>query len=140
MRIRGDFGHVHTFPKLPADVSDEHDARLVVLSSEAPYVSGLENPALALAGQILDSRGAAPRLCRNSLMFLAADRTRRQDLDEALRHFPAWDSIVRDVEKLNLNLQSGGPSEGAASGGGSGGFGEDSGNLSMTAGSGTGVP
>ena len=75
----------------------------MVLSSEAPYVSGLENPALALAGQILDSRGAAPRLCRNSLVFLAADRTRRQDLDEALRHFPAWDSIVRDVEKLNLD-------------------------------------
>ena len=34
-------------------------------------------------------RGGAPRLNRNSLAFLAIDRTRLQDLDEAVRRYLA---------------------------------------------------
>ena len=103
LREQGAFARVHTFPKSPADVADESDARLVVLMPETHYVRGADNPALAMAAKILESRGAAPRLFRNALVFLAADRARFQELDEALRRFLAWASIVNDVERLNLD-------------------------------------
>ena len=51
-----------------------------------------------LAAKILESRGSAPRLFRNTLVFLAADKVRYQDLDEALRKYLAWDSIVEEKE------------------------------------------
>ena len=103
VRDRGGFARVHSFPKSPADVPDEHEARLVVLSAESQYVKGPENPAETLATNILDSRGASPRIYRNALVFLAPDKVRLQDLEEALRRFLAWDSIVKDGEKLNLD-------------------------------------
>src|SRR6185503_1050656 len=54
------------------------------------------------AQAILESRGITPRLYRNTLVFLAADKVRLQDLDEAVRRFLAWESILE--EKLTLNL------------------------------------
>src|SRR5439155_15707189 len=51
---------------------------------------------------MLESRGNTPRLYRNTLVFLAADKTRLQDLDEATRRYLAWESIL--VEKVTLNL------------------------------------
>src|SRR5258708_1518011 len=51
---------------------------------------------------MLESRGSTPRLYRNTLVFLAADKTRLQDLDEATRRYLAWESIL--VEKVTLNL------------------------------------
>jgi hypothetical protein len=55
------------------------------------------------AKALLESRGNAPRLYRNTLVFLAADRVRLQDLDEALRKYLAWASIVAEKEALNLD-------------------------------------
>ncbi|MYE82983.1 MAG: ATP-binding protein [Gammaproteobacteria bacterium] len=103
LREQGGFARVHTFPKSPADVADESDARLVVLPPEADYVRGPDNPAQLLAAQILETRGAGPRMFRNAMVFLAADRARLQELDDALRRFLAWQSIVDDVQALNLD-------------------------------------
>ena len=100
---RDAFARVHTFARSPADVADESDARLVVLPPEEHYVRGENSPAEILATSILESRGAAPRIFRNALVFYAADRTRLQELDESLRRFLAWDSIIKDVDKLNLD-------------------------------------
>ena len=36
-------------------------------------------------------------------MFLAADKVRYQDLNEALRGYLAWDSMVQEKEALNLD-------------------------------------
>jgi hypothetical protein len=55
------------------------------------------------ARAILESRGNTPRLYRNTLVFLAADKVRLQDLDEAVRRFLAWGSIVAEKEALNLD-------------------------------------
>ena len=38
-------------------------------------------------------------------MFLAADKTRLQDLDEAARRYLAWDSILKEKNELNLDRQ-----------------------------------
>lgn len=98
----GDFSRVHAFPPSSQDVLDEDDARLVVLGPDQPHVRDGESPALAAAKQILENRGTASRLRRNTLIFLAADRARLQDLDEAVRRYLAWDSIVLDQEDLDL--------------------------------------
>ena len=47
-------------------------------------------------------RGNSPRQYRNSLVFLAADRTRLQDLEEAARFYIAWKSILDDEANLGL--------------------------------------
>jgi len=99
----GDFSRIHALPRSGADVPDELDARLVVLSAEHPYSKESGNAAETAARAILESRGNAPRLYRNTLVFLAADRVRLQDLDEALRKYLAWSSIVAEKETLNLD-------------------------------------
>ena len=55
------------------------------------------------AREILESRGSTPRLFRNTLVFLAVDKVRYQDLDEALRRYLAWVSILDEREELNLD-------------------------------------
>ena len=100
---RGDFHGVHCFPNEAGDVPDNSSVRLVVLDTEAFYMKGDNSPAEAAARQLLESRGAGPRLCRNAVVFLAPDRTRLQDLEGAVRRFLAWQSIVAERETLNLD-------------------------------------
>ena len=99
---RGDFHGVHCFPREAADVPDDDSVRLVVLGVDATYIKGGESRAQAVAQALLDSRGTAPRLCRNALVFMAPDKTRLQDLDEAVRMYLAWQSIVGEKETLDL--------------------------------------
>src|SRR5690606_31967757 len=82
---KGDFARIHTMPASGQDVPDDLDARLVVLGVEHPYSKEAGNAAEATARSILEMRGTTPRLFRNTLVFLAADRTRLQDLDDAVR-------------------------------------------------------
>ena len=103
LRRMGDFRRVHPIPGSSADVPDDLDARLVVLSLDQPYTKEPNSAAEAAAKAIFETRGTTPRLFRNSLVFLAADKTRLQDLDEAVRRFLAWDSILGEEEKLNLS-------------------------------------
>ncbi len=100
---RGGFNGVHCFPREAADVPDDPRVRLVILGTDAFYIKGGGSPAEAAARTLLDSRGAAPRLCRNAVVFLAPDRTRLQDLEAAVRLYLAWQSIVDEKEILNLD-------------------------------------
>ncbi|MGD9892555.1 MAG: Swt1 family HEPN domain-containing protein [Dehalococcoidia bacterium] len=102
---RGDFSRIHPMPQSGHDVPDDLDARLVVLGLEHPYSREPNSAAEVAAKAILESRGSAPRLYRNTLVFLAADKTRLQDLDEAGRRFLAWESILDEKEQLNLDPQ-----------------------------------
>jgi predicted AAA+ superfamily ATPase len=101
----GDFSRIHPLPQAGQDVPDDLDARLVVLGIDHPYSKEPGNPAEVAAKAILESRGNTPRLYRNTLVFLAVDKTRLQDLDEAARHYLAWESILDEKEKLNLDPQ-----------------------------------
>ncbi|MFN3567073.1 MAG: hypothetical protein ACK4V1_13945, partial [Burkholderiaceae bacterium] len=103
LKKTGEFGRIHALPRSGADVPDDLDARLVVLGIEHPYSKEPGNAAELAAKSILESRGNAPRLYRNALVFLALDRTRWQDLDEAIRKYLAWKSILDEREALNLD-------------------------------------
>jgi predicted AAA+ superfamily ATPase len=105
LRKTGDFSRVHALPHTGQDVPDDRDARLVVLGIDHPYSKEAGTSAEAAAKAILESRGAAPRLYRNTLVFLAADKIRLQDLDEAVRRYLAWESILAEKVELNLDPQ-----------------------------------
>ena len=103
LRTAGDFQRIHTVPQSGADIPDDMEARLVVLGTDHPHSSGSNSKAQAAATAILENRGNTPRLFRNTLVFLAVDQTRLQDLDEAIRRWLAWSSILQDKETLNLD-------------------------------------
>ena len=103
LRQTGEFSRVHILPNTGGDVPDDYDARLVVLGPDHAYSRDKDSPAEVAAKEILESRGAAPRLFRNTLVFLVADKVRYQDLEDALRKYLAWDSIVEETESLNLD-------------------------------------
>jgi predicted AAA+ superfamily ATPase len=103
LRKTGDFSRVHPLPQSGADVPDDLDARLVVLSAEHPHMKEPGNLAETAARAIFETRGNTPRLYRNTLVFLAADKVRLQDLDESLRKLLAWESVLAEKEVLNLD-------------------------------------
>ncbi len=102
LRKQGDFTKIHALPQSGQDVPDDFDARLVVLGADYPHSRDASSAAEAAAKAILETRGSAPRLYRNTLVFLAADKTRLQDLDEAIRRYLAWESILDEKNELDL--------------------------------------
>jgi hypothetical protein len=103
VRKTGDFPRVHALPQSGQDVPDDMDARLVVLGIDHAYGKEPGNGAEAAAKAIFESRGNAPRLFSNTLLFLALDKVRLQDLDEAIRRYLAWKSILEEKDALNLD-------------------------------------
>lgn len=102
-RRRGDFVKVHVCVSC-RDIPDESEARMVILGPEHHHTAkDEESPARKEAEIILASRGNNPRNCQNTLVFLAPDRVRIQDLSSAVRQYLAWSSIVRDKDELNLD-------------------------------------
>ena len=100
---RGDFFRVHDCPPSHADIPDEPEARLVVLGVEHHYTKESDCLALKEARASLENRGTSPRLCRNALVFLAPDKTRLDELSEAVSRYLAWQSIFDESEALNLD-------------------------------------
>src|SRR5713101_4933234 len=90
-------------PTSSGDVPDDIDARLVVLGVAHAYSKDPDNAAATMAKAIFETRCNAPRLYRNTVVFLAADKTRLQDLDEAVRKFLAWESILGEKDRLDLS-------------------------------------
>jgi Protein of unknown function (DUF499) len=105
LRREGDFSRVHPLPQSSQDVPDDLDARLVVLGIDHSYSKEPGSAGEVEAKRMLEVRGSAPRLYRNTLVFLAADKTRLQDLDEAVRRYLAWQSILAEKIELNLDPQ-----------------------------------
>ena len=103
LRKTGDFGRIHPMPRSGQDVPDDLDTRLVVLGTDHPYSKEPASPGEAEARSILETRGNAPRLYRNTLVFLAVDKTRLQDLNEATRRYLAWEQILDEKDTLDLS-------------------------------------
>jgi len=101
---RGDFAGVHCCPDNTSEVHDEPEARLVILGPQHAHRKGqTDTPGMRFARVLLEQRGNAPRIHRNSLVFLAPDAARLGDLIESTAHFLAWKSILEEHEALNLD-------------------------------------
>jgi predicted AAA+ superfamily ATPase len=102
---KGDFLGVHPCPDSPADIPDEEIAIRLILVK--PHYTHSRNdpasPARQEAAKLLEWRGTAPRNNRNTLIFLAADRLRMDELKQMTRQYMAWKSIEDEREPLNLD-------------------------------------
>ena len=105
LEVKGEFSRIHPMPQSGQDVPDDLDTRLVVLGIDYPYSKEAANPAETAAKAILESRGNSPRIFKNTLVFLAPDNGRLQDLLDAVRKFLAWESILAEQTQLNLTPQ-----------------------------------
>jgi hypothetical protein len=71
---------------------------------EYPHSSkAADSPARQTVAGFLDQRGSSPRLNKNMVVFLAPDRARLAELDQAVRQYLAWKSIDEEREPLNLD-------------------------------------
>lgn len=103
-RTRGDFCGVHVAPTGPEDVPDEPECRLVILGPGQDHsAKTTESVAVDAAKAILDQRKGGPRRFRNMLTFVAADRSRLEELRHSVRQYLAWKSIEEEKEQLNLD-------------------------------------
>lgn len=103
---RGEFGGVHV--DVPsADIHDDRELRLVVLSTEHQHKSGRQDTAaIKKAQEYLEFRGSAPRMNQNRLIFLAADSGRFAELEGVVKQSLAWASILEDVKDGALDLDN----------------------------------
>ncbi len=105
VKSRGDFSRVHVLPTGSFEIPDEMGARLVILGADHLYTRGPGNAAEQAATEYVRSRGNIARVYHNTLVFLAADSGRWQDLDEAICLQLAWQSILDEKDELNLDPQ-----------------------------------
>lgn len=89
-RDSGSFSKYHLCPASSHDVVDETNTRVVVLGPDKVHQRNEESEALKTARNILEKRGNAPRQNANTLVFLAADIQRCDELSQAVRQYLAW--------------------------------------------------
>jgi uncharacterized protein len=101
---RGAFDTVHCAPSSSADVTDEAGGiRAVILGVKNIHTNGREiSLAVTEAKDILMQRGSAPRVYRNTLVFIAADSRALENLMQAVRLSLAWAQIVSETDRLDL--------------------------------------
>ena len=111
LRKTGDFSRIHPHAAVGRRMCPTISTRGWSCSgSITPTAGSRQARPRTAAKAILESRGNTPRLYRNTLVFLAADKTRLQDLDEAARRYLAWESILareRDAESRSAAGEAG---------------------------------
>ncbi|WP_283137535.1 DUF499 domain-containing protein [Rhizohabitans arisaemae] len=99
---------VHTAPEDTSHVPDFEEARLVMLHPRYAHARGeSDSSAQGFVADCLKHRGSAQRVNINQLVFLAPDKKRLEELEDAVRYFLAWRDVVarKGPEELNLNPQ-----------------------------------
>ena len=76
--------------------------QVVILGVNSAHDGKEDSAAITEGKNILEQCGAAGRIYRNTLVFLAADKTHLENLMQAVSINLAWDSIQADIDKLNL--------------------------------------
>jgi predicted AAA+ superfamily ATPase len=104
---RGEFSAVHVAPETTADIPDDPHlgVRLVVLDPQQPHSRLSEDsPARQWVADALNQRGSSPRYHKNTLLFLAPDKAKLDNLENNVAQYLAWQSILNDKEALNLDV------------------------------------
>jgi predicted AAA+ superfamily ATPase len=105
-RSLGDFAAVHTCPDDSGSVPDTEEAKLVILYPQHTHVrTNGESASLRFARQCLETRGAGQRTNRNTVVFLAPDERRMEELADAVRDLLAWRHVCERAQDLDLTYQ-----------------------------------
>ncbi|MDB9312538.1 Swt1 family HEPN domain-containing protein [Spirulina sp. CS-785/01] len=104
-KSRGEFNAVHIAPESTADIPDDAHlgVRLVVLGPGQSYGRNQDSPAHQWLTELLNSKGNSPRYYKNTLLFLAPDQGKIENLERNVAQSLAWQSILKDQEILNLD-------------------------------------
>ncbi len=99
------FAGVLVFPD-SADVGDEQQTRLVIAPLDRRHRRRAgDSPAIEWASDVVQRRGGAGRLHRNTIVVLAADEKDADLLDKAIRNHLAWQHVVDERDALQLSGQ-----------------------------------
>lgn len=101
-RTRGDFAGVHVCPESNADIPDTDEARLVILHPKVAHKGKTESEAKTFAQKATEQRGSANRTNRNTVVYLAADEARLEELDAATRDYLGWTHVLANETDLDL--------------------------------------
>jgi len=104
---RGEFSAIHLAPESTADIPDDPSlgVRLVVLGPQHPHIRTSEDSlARQWAEDALQHKGSSPRYHKNTLLFLAADKAKIENLEKTVAQYLAWASIIKDKDALNLDV------------------------------------
>ncbi|MBK8462833.1 MAG: DUF499 domain-containing protein [Nigerium sp.] len=101
-RARGQFAGVHIAPETNADIPDQEEARLVILHPKVAHKRGTDSPAKEFAQAATERRGTANRTHRNTLVYLAADEARLEELNAATRDYLGWRHVLDNEADLDL--------------------------------------
>ena len=103
LRHPGDFARVHVCPEDNGDIPDGEEARLVILHPKTAHKRGLsDSAAVQFSHEATEHKGAANRVSRNMVVFLAPDTDRLEELDSATRDYLGWQSVLKDNGALDL--------------------------------------
>lgn len=104
IRKEAPFAGIHVCPTSSNDVPDDQAVRLVILRSRDTYRrNNAKSDALKTVEDILNNRGTSPRIYRNMLAFVAPDLDKIGALQQEVKRFIAWTSIMSDKDDLNLD-------------------------------------
>ncbi len=104
IRKEAPFAGLHTCPASSNDVPDEQAVRLVILRPRETYKRNSTTcDALNVVEDYLNNRGTAPRIYRNMLAFMAPDLDKIGSVEQEVKRYMAWTSILSDKEDLNLD-------------------------------------
>lgn len=104
VRKENPFAGIHVCPTSSNDVPDDQAVRLVILRTRDTYRRNYEKSnAKTTVEEILSNRGTSPRIFRNMLAFVAPDMDKLSSLQQEVKRFIAWTSIMSDKDDLNLD-------------------------------------
>lgn len=104
IRKESPFAGIHVCPTSSNDVPDDQAVRLVVLRTRDSYKrNNTKSNAMTVVEDILSNRGTSPRIYRNMLAFVAPDFDKLGALQQEVKRFIAWTSIMSDKDDLNLD-------------------------------------
>ncbi len=104
---RGEFSAIHVAPDSTADIPDDPTlgVRLVVLDPQHPHHKGtVDSAASQWVEKAINHKGSGPRYYKNTLLFLAPDKTKIENLERNTAQYLAWKAIVDDKDALNLDV------------------------------------
>lgn len=96
--------HIHLMPQSSNDIPDDTFLKLVVLGMKEFHVARDSlSSAYVKAKELLSQKGNSQRLYKNTLIFLVPDKSRLEELKNAIKLFLSWQSIQEDKITLNLD-------------------------------------
>jgi hypothetical protein len=105
-KSKGQFSAVLIAPDSTADIADDANVgvRLVVFKPQQSHRRhSQDSEAIAWAEKILDEKGTGKRSHKNTLLFLAPDQGKVENLERNVAQYLAWEAIQQDRDILNLD-------------------------------------